>query len=70
MTRHHGFVRSIAIAAACTAGLVLGVRAADPPNFKPDGVFKGSALTGGAAIVHSRSIWPADVAGLLWNTSA
>ena len=46
MTRHHGFVRSIAIAAACTVGLVLGVRAADPPNFKPDGVFKGSALTG------------------------
>ena len=46
MTRHHGFVRSIAIAAACTVGLVLGVRAADPPNFKPDGAFKGSALTG------------------------
>ena len=46
MTRHHGFVRSIAIAAACTVGLVLGVRAADPPNFKPDGSFKGSALTG------------------------
>jgi len=46
MTRHHGFVRSIAIAAACTSSLVLGVRADDPPNFKPDGVFKGSALTG------------------------
>ena len=46
MTRHHGFVRAIAIAAACTVGLVLGVRAADPPNFKPDGAFKGSALTG------------------------
>jgi hypothetical protein len=46
MTRHHGFVRSIAIAAACTVGLVLGVRAANPPNFKPDGAFKGSALTG------------------------
>ena len=46
MTRHHGFVRSIAIAAACTVGLVLGVGAADPPNFKPDGAFKGSALTG------------------------
>ena len=46
MSRHHGFVRSIAIAAACTIALVLGVRAADPPNFKPDGVFKGSALTG------------------------
>ena len=36
----------IAIAAACTVGLVLGVFAADPPNFKPDGTFKGSALTG------------------------
>jgi len=46
MTRHHGFVRSIAIAAACTVGVVLGVRAADPPNFKPDGAFKGSVLTG------------------------
>ena len=46
MTGHHGFVRSIAIAAACTVGLVLGVRAANPPNFKPDGAFKGSALTG------------------------
>ena len=46
MTRHHGFVRSIAIAAACTVGLVLGVRADDPPNFKPDGAFKGSALAG------------------------
>src|SRR5215207_6918080 len=46
MTRHHGFVRSITIAAACTVGLVLGVRAADPANFKPDAVFKGSALTG------------------------
>src|SRR5688572_9726844 len=46
MSRHHGFVRSIAIAAACTVGLVLGVRADDPPNFKPDGAFKGSALTG------------------------
>src|SRR5262245_37035552 len=46
MTRHHGFVRSIAIAVACTSGLVFGVRADDPPNFKPDGSFKGSALTG------------------------
>ena len=46
MTRHHGFARSIAIAAACTAGLAFGVRADDPPNFKPDGAFKGSALTG------------------------
>ena len=46
MTRHHGFVRSIAIAAACTIALVLRVGAADPPNFKPDGVFKGSALAG------------------------
>jgi hypothetical protein len=46
MTRHHGFVRSIAIATACTVGLVLGVAAADPPNFKPDGAFKGSTLTG------------------------
>src|SRR5688572_13923327 len=45
MTRQHGFVRSIAIAAACTVGLVLGVGAADPPNFKPDGAFKGSTLT-------------------------
>ena len=45
MTRHHGFVRSIATA-ACTVGLVLGLRASDPPNFKPDGSFKGSALTG------------------------
>ena len=25
---------------------MLGLRAADPPNFKPDGSFKGSALTG------------------------
>ncbi len=25
---------------------MLGVRAADPPNFKPDGAFTGSALTG------------------------
>jgi hypothetical protein len=46
MTRHHGFVRSIAVAAACSTALVLGVRAADPPNFRPDGAFKGSALTG------------------------
>ena len=46
MTRHHGFVRSIAITAACTVGLVLVLRAAAPPNFKPDGSFKGSALTG------------------------
>ena len=46
MTRHHGFVRSIAITAGCTVGLVLVLRAADPPNFKPDGSFKGSALTG------------------------
>ena len=46
MTRHHGFVRSIAITAACTVGLVLVLRAAAPPNFKPDGTFKGSALTG------------------------
>src|SRR4051812_45329049 len=46
MTPHHGFVRSIAIAGACTVALVLGVRAADPPNFKPDGTFKGSTLTG------------------------
>ena len=46
MPRHQGFVRSIAIAAACTSGLALAARADDPPNFKPDGVFKGSALTG------------------------
>ena len=46
MTRHHGFVRSIAIATAGTVGLVLAVAAADPPHFKPDGSFKGSALTG------------------------
>jgi hypothetical protein len=46
MTRHQGFVRSIAIAAACAVGVVAAVRADDPPNFKPDGAFKGSALTG------------------------
>jgi hypothetical protein len=50
MTRHHGFVRSIAIAGACTVGLVLGVGAADPPHFKPDGSFKGSTLTGWHAV--------------------
>ena len=33
MTPHHGFVRSIAIAAACTVGLVFGVGAADPATF-------------------------------------
>src|SRR5215203_9720 len=46
MTPHHGFVRSMAIAAACTVALIPGLRAADPPNFKADGSFKGSALTG------------------------
>ena len=46
MSRHHGFVRSIAVAAAGSIALVLVGRAADPPNFKPDGVFRGSALTG------------------------
>src|SRR4029079_19061218 len=46
MTRPHGLARSIAAAAACSTALVLGVRAADPPNFRPDGAFKGSALTG------------------------
>src|SRR5687768_12113177 len=58
MTRHHGFVRSIAIAAACTVGLVLGVGAADPPNFKPDGAFKGSALTGWQVV--GDAVWTAQ----------
>src|SRR5688572_27524865 len=58
MTRQHGFVRSIAIATACTVGLVLGVRAADPPNFKPDGTFKGSALTGWQVV--GDAVWTAQ----------
>ncbi len=46
MSRDHGSVRSIAVAAASSIALVLVAHAADPPNFRPDGVFKGSALTG------------------------
>ena len=45
---------SIAIAVAVTAALGLALHAADPPNFKADGAFKGSALTGW------RVIGPAD----------
>lgn len=66
MTRQHGFVRSIAIATACTVGLVLGVRAADPPNFKPDGTFKGSALTGWQGTMLKHTTTRFAIAALAW----
>ena len=46
MTRHHGFVRSIAIAAAYRRSGARRACTTHPPNFKPDGAFKGSALAG------------------------
>jgi hypothetical protein len=39
-------LRSLAVTTAAVAAMVLGLHAADPKNWKPDGVFKGSALTG------------------------
>src|SRR4029450_3051849 len=46
MSRIHGWSRSLSIAAAGAAAMVFSLYAADPANFKPDGSFKGSALTG------------------------
>jgi hypothetical protein len=39
-------LRSFLVSTVALAAMVLGLSAADPPNFKPDGSFKGSALTG------------------------
>jgi hypothetical protein len=36
----------VALAAIAAAAMVIGLRAENPKTFKPDGVFKGSALTG------------------------
>ena len=41
-----GSLRSFAVSTAALMAMALGLRAADPANFKPDGAFKGSTLTG------------------------
>jgi hypothetical protein len=46
MSRISRVSRSLVIAAAGAATMVFSLYAADPANFKPDGSFKGSALTG------------------------
>src|SRR5262245_40897038 len=46
MSRRSRRSRSLLVAAAGTAAMVFSLHAADPANFKPDGSFKGSALTG------------------------
>ena len=40
------FIRSFMVGLAGVAVMSLGLQAADPPNFKPDGTFKGSTLAG------------------------
>ncbi len=39
-------LRSLAVSTAALVAMALGLSAADPANFKPDGAFKGSTLTG------------------------
>src|SRR5262245_3548859 len=41
-----GSLRSFAVSTAALVAMGLGLSAADPANFKPDGRFTGSALTG------------------------
>jgi hypothetical protein len=40
------FFRALSLAGAAVAVVAVAIHAAQPKNFKPDGVFKGSALTG------------------------
>ena len=39
-------VNAVGLTSIAVAAMTLAVRAADPPDFKPDGTFTGSALTG------------------------
>ena len=39
-------LHSWAVTTTALVAMALGLRAADPANFKPDGSFKGSTLTG------------------------
>jgi len=46
MSRIPRLSRSLFVSAAAVAAMVFNLQAADPANFRPDGSFKGSALTG------------------------
>src|SRR5580704_13975295 len=50
MENHRVFNRSWALAAFAVVMMVFVLRAADPPNFKADAVFKGSTLAGWHAV--------------------
>jgi hypothetical protein len=43
---YKNFLRSLSLTGAALAVMAVAIHAADPKNWKPDGVFKGSALTG------------------------
>jgi hypothetical protein len=61
-------VNRVGIAAVAIAALALGVRAADPPEFKPDGTFKGSALTGWRTIGQAQ--WRAENGEIIGRATA
>jgi hypothetical protein len=50
MGRHARSYRWLSVMAAATAIMVLEIRASGPPDFLPDGVFKGSTLAGWHAV--------------------
>ena len=51
MTRHSMLAKRLGMTAVAVAALVLGLRAADPPEFKPDGTFE---RVGSHRLAHGR----------------
>ena len=68
MRRLKKFLHPIGLTAIAIAALTFGVRAADPPEFKPDGTFKGSTLTGWHTVGQAQ--WRAENGELVGRAAA
>src|SRR5947208_13565505 len=61
-------IRPMTVTAVVVAAMTLGLRAADPPDFKPDATFKGSALTGWHTVGQAQ--WRAENGELIGRDAA
>ncbi len=68
MRRLKRFLNPTALTAIAIATITLGIRAADPPAFKPDATFKGSTLTGWHTVGQAQ--WRAENGELIGRASA
>ena len=68
MRRLKKLLQPIGLAAIAIAAMTFGVRAADPPEFKPDGSFKGSTLTGWHVV--GQAEWRAENGELVGRAAA